>query len=52
MMMMMIIIIIINVYLSLHLTAMRTETTSERRKWEVSINKNTFDVENKIRNKS
>jgi len=37
------------VYLSLHLSATRTETTSERRKWEVNIKKS--DVEHKIRNK-
>jgi hypothetical protein len=46
-----IIIIMDIVCLSLHLTAKRTETATERRKWKVSI-KNTNDVERKIRNAS
>jgi hypothetical protein len=46
-----IIIIMDVVYLSLHLTAKRTETTSGRRKWKVSM-KNTSDVEHNIRNRS
>ena len=45
-----IIIIMDFVYLSLHLTAKRTETTFERRKWKVSM-KNTSDVEHNIKQK-